>query len=146
MQVIIYALYMKLYANYLMTTLSTKHLHSGSELTPTEILGLINDAMVLKQQRQQNNLLDVCKNKHLAMLFDKPSLRTRFSFAVAMTELGGHTIESLSQTRKQENPEDLIQVLQGYCHALLIRTFDDQFIQRLINASNMPVINGLSDH
>lgn len=128
-----------------MPSLTTPYLHSGDELNTEEISALIQHAILLKQQRLQKNLFDVCKNKHLAMLFDKPSLRTRFSFTVAMSELGGTTIESLAQTRKQENPEDLIRVLQGYCHAILIRTFDDSFIEKLIKAANIPVINGLSD-
>jgi ornithine carbamoyltransferase len=79
------------------------------------------------------------------MLFDKPSLRTRFSFTVAMHELGGTIIESLSDTRKKEEPEDLTKVLSGYCNGIMIRTHSDENLHRMEKVSSIPIINALSD-
>lgn len=83
--------------------------------------------------------------KNLAMVFDKPSLRTRFSFSVAMAELGGTSIESVSESRKHEEPEDMARVLGGYSHAIMVRTHKDSIIDRMADASKVPVINGLSE-
>lgn len=129
-----------------MLKLQTRHIKTGEELLPDEILALIELAMVLKQERRQKlkHSSEYLKGKHLALLFDKPSLRTRFSFTIAMSELGGSTIESAAPTRKQEEPEDLARVLSGYCHGIMIRTHEDRFIERMAEASRVPVINGLS--
>jgi ornithine carbamoyltransferase len=135
-----------------MLKLQTKHLKTGEELTPDEILALIDCAIALKQERNQQQFghkwtcpREPLKGMHLALLFDKPSLRTRFSFMVAVRELGGSTIESVGSTRKDEEPEDLAQVLGGYCHGIIVRTHQDSFIERMTDKSTVPVINGLSE-
>ena len=79
------------------------------------------------------------------MLFDKPSLRTRLSFAIAMQELGGHVIESVSSTRKTETPEDQARVLNGYCHAVMVRTHEDSLLEKMSTVATVPIINGLSN-
>lgn len=120
-----------------------QHLHSGLELSTTKITQLITLACEMKQNR--NTLSTALQGKHLALIFDKPSLRTRFSFTIAMRELGGSIVETLDATRKQETCEDLMRVVQGYCHALMIRTFDDTILERMQILAEIPVINGLTD-
>jgi ornithine carbamoyltransferase len=78
------------------------------------------------------------------MIFEKPSLRTRFSFTIAMRELGGEVIESNLQITKFEEPEDTARVLSGYCDGIMLRTHDDKNLQRMVEFSSIPVINGLS--
>lgn len=121
-----------------------RHILTGQEITKHELHEIFSSASMLKKDRhkQRNEPL---KGKTLAMIFDKPSLRTRFSFAVAMRELGGDIIESSTSTRKEELPEDQARVLSGYCQAMMVRTFADQYLQRMKNASAIPIINGLSD-
>jgi ornithine carbamoyltransferase len=127
-----------------MLILDTRHLKTGEELMPQEISALIEGAIELKEARKVGRNREWLKGKQLALLFDKPSLRTRFSFTIAMAELGGFSIESAAPTRKHEEPEDLARVLGGYCHGIMIRTHEDSFIERMAEASKVPVINGLS--
>lgn len=120
-----------------------QHFLTGEELSSSEIQELLCLAIQLKKNRgQQSPLL---KEKHLALLFDKPSLRTRLSFTVAMHELGGGIVESLGETRKKEEPEDMARVLDGYCHAVMVRTHSDEILTRMASVSKIPIINGLSD-
>ncbi|MGE3919755.1 MAG: carbamoyl-phosphate synthase large subunit [Gammaproteobacteria bacterium] len=121
-----------------------KHILTGEELNTKETLDLLQLALKLKKKRNLNQDKPL-QNKHLALLFDKASLRTRFSFTIAMRELGGDVIESLKDTRKNETPEDQAGVLSGYCHAIMMRTDSDETLERLAKASKIPVINGLSD-
>ncbi len=125
-----------------MIKLKTKHVLTGDELDANEITSLIDLAIDLKVNRYLNS--QVLNNKHLALIFEKPSLRTRFSFSVAMHELGGNIVESLNSTRKQEEPEDQIRVLQGYCHGVMIRTHEDSILERMTKVSDIPIINGLT--
>lgn len=124
-------------------TLATRHLLTGSELAQTEITQLLDLADQCKVS--PSDYQHVLSGQHLALLFDKPSLRTRFSFTVAMHELGGHVVESVQSTRKAETPEDTIRVIQGYCHGLMIRTFDDTILTQMESFATIPIINGLSN-
>lgn len=122
-----------------------QHLLTGEELSRDEIFSLLAVAGELKKQRKQGKLNTELAGKHLALLFSKPSLRTRFSFTVAMRELGGDVVESVMETRKTEEPEDQIRVLAGYCHAVMVRTHADENLSRMKSVATIPVINGLSD-
>lgn len=120
-----------------------KHLLTGNELTESNLNEiLLISALIKKDPYKYSTLL---KNKHIALIFEKPSLRTRFSFTAAVHQLGGNVIESVSQTRKTEEPKDLIRVLQGYCNAVMVRTHSDQVLEEMQIYSKIPVINGLSD-
>jgi ornithine carbamoyltransferase len=120
-----------------------KHLLSGAELSGQEIEHLMELSLELKKQRYCFSR--VLYQKHLALMFDKPSLRTRMSFTVAMRELGGDVIESENSTRKFEEPEDQMRVLQGYCNAVMIRTHADDTLTRMQSVADIPIINGLSE-
>lgn len=123
--------------------LHSQHLLTGNELSTQELSALLDLAISLKENKLIfTNLL---KNKHLALLFDKPSLRTRFSFTIAMRELGGHVVESVNQSRKSEEPGDQIRVIQGYCDAIMIRTHEDIAFDQMKLFAKIPIINGLSD-
>lgn len=122
-----------------------KHLLTGEELSVEKIESLLTLARELKAKRKEGYGAKLLKGKHLALLFEKPSLRTRFSFTIAMRELGGEVVESVSETRKKEEPEDMARVLHGYCHAVMIRTHGDDTLTRMGKVSKIPIINGLSD-
>jgi ornithine carbamoyltransferase len=84
----------------------------------------------------------------VALVFDKPSTRTRVSFQVAAYELGGQTIEmslATSQIGRGEPISDTARILSGYCHAIVVRTFGQDRIAEYAKWATVPVINGLSD-
>jgi len=121
------------------------HFLTGEELSFEQLNQLLQMAESLKKDRAQGAVRTDLAHKTLVMIFDKPSLRTRLSFSVAMNELGGVPIESVSSTRKKEEPEDLARVLGGYCHGVMIRTHEHSIAEKLAAHSPVPVINGLSD-
>lgn len=122
-----------------------RHFLTGAELSQAEILALLEVAQDMKADRKLGKLSKACEGKHLSLLFEKASLRTRYSFTIAMTELGGHVIEAESSQRKSEEPEDLVRVLGGYVHAVMLRTHGHDTLERMVKVSPIPVINGLSD-
>lgn len=121
-----------------------KDLISIADLSSKDIQGLIESACELKRKRN-NTLL---KGKTLAMIFEKPSLRTRVSFDVGMFELGGHSIY-LSPAEiglgKREPIADAAAVLSRYVHGIMARTFAHDTVVQLAKHATVPVINGLSD-
>ncbi len=121
-----------------------KDLLSISDLSSEDIRLLISGAVDMKA-RGWLSLLD---RKLLAILFEKPSLRTRVSFEVAMRQLGGHTIY-LSPGEvglgERESVPDVARVLSRYVNAIAARTFSHQTLEILASYSSVPVINALSD-
>ncbi|HEX3757639.1 MAG TPA: ornithine carbamoyltransferase [Kofleriaceae bacterium] len=84
----------------------------------------------------------------VALVFDKPSTRTRVSFQVAAYELGGHSVEmsmATSQIGRGEPISDTARILSSYCHAIVVRTFGQDRIAEYAKWATVPVINGLSD-
>jgi ornithine carbamoyltransferase len=116
------------------------------DLAASEVAAILRLAAYLKQ-RPLNEQAPVLRGKTLAMLFEKPSLRTRVSFEVAMTQLGGHVLFAQGNEfsiGKRETPEDAARVLSRYADAIVIRTHDHEPLQRFAAAATVPVINGLS--
>jgi ornithine carbamoyltransferase len=124
-----------------MFRLKTQNFLTGEELSFDELNDLLDLACVLKNERIQN----VLENKTIGLLFEKPSLRTRVSFTVGIQELSGDVIEINSGVRKKETPEHTIKVLQGYLAGLMVRTFEHEILQEMVQHSKIPIINGLSD-
>lgn len=123
----------------------SKHFLTGTELSKAELMDLLLLAESCKEQRLAGFRRDDLRNKNVVLLFEKPSLRTRVSFTVAIQELGGSVLELDSIGRKKEDPEDTIRVLAGYCHAVMVRTHAHSILDRMVSKSPIPVINGLSD-
>lgn len=125
-----------------------RHLLAVDDLTALEVATLLRLAEYLKRRRpgEQANML---RGKTLAMFFEKPSLRTRVSFEVAMTQLGGAVLFAKGDEFSigtRETPEDAARVLSRYADAIAIRTHAHEPLQRFAAASSVPVINGLSAH
>jgi ornithine carbamoyltransferase len=121
------------------------HFLTGEELSPFQVGALLNLAEVLKTDRHHGIPRTELAGKSLALLFEKPSFRTRLSFSVGMQELGGFVVESQASQRKKEDPEELAGVLNGYCHGIVLRTFEQSQLDRMCEVAKIPVINGLSD-
>ena len=117
---------------------------SVADLDSEKIWQLIKSAIKMKTGNRRPFLV----GKSLALIFEKPSLRTRVSFEIAMHELGGHTIY-LSQNEiglgEREPISDVAQVLSRYIDGIVCRTFSHNNVATLAQYATVPVINGLSD-
>lgn len=127
-----------------MRAFSSMHFLTGEELTQKELLALLDGAEALRVGRDSGSP-QVLKNKTVALLFEKPSLRTRVSFTVGIQELGGTALDLPSSQQKSEEPEDAIRVLQGMVHGVMVRTFAHEKLERMVSKATIPIINGLSD-
>lgn len=119
-----------------------------TDWTPTEIAELIQWSLELKTRHQQKERWAPLSGKTLAMIFDKPSTRTRVSFEVAMAQLGGHALalnpQDLQLGRGESLP-DTARVLSSYVDGILIRTHTHTTVTELAEYASIPVINGLTD-
>ncbi|WP_457549943.1 ornithine carbamoyltransferase [Archaeoglobus sp.] len=125
-----------------------KHLISMTDLTPEELEEILKLAEKLKEERYKGRVTDYLKNKSLAMIFELPSTRTRISFEVAMTDLGGHALYlnwNDLQLGRGEPIKDTARVLSRYVHAVMMRVRRHETILEFAKFSTVPVINGLSD-
>jgi ornithine carbamoyltransferase len=114
--------------------------------TKDQLNKLIQEAILLKKERLNGVLRDTLKGKSIAMLFEKPSTRTLVSFDVAIHELGGHTVTLPSSSLGgRESFEDVANTLNRYVSGIIIRTFHQDNLEKFSKASNVPVINALSD-
>lgn len=115
-----------------------------SDISAAETSKLIQSAIALKKAAPSPLL----KGKTLGMIFQKPSMRTRVSFDVAMYQLGGHSID-LQQTEVgigvRETPADVARVMSRYVDGIMARVFSHSILTDLVKYSSVPVINGLSD-
>ena len=120
-----------------------------SDYSSDELLHLLDLAVSLKYEFFKSGNKPLLKAKVLGMIFQKPSLRTRVSFDMAMRHLGGDALY-LSPNEiglgQRESIADVARVLSGYVNALMARVFAHSHVQELAAWSSIPVINGLSDY
>ena len=118
------------------------------ELESKEINNIIDLAIDLKKQQKKGKEKPLLQNKTLAMIFEKPSTRTRVSFETGMFQLGGHAL-TLSpndlQLSRGESISDTAMTLSRYVNVILARVYDHKSLENLARNSSVPVINGLSD-
>lgn len=124
--------------------MKSKDLLSVADLSGEDIRLLISNAIDMKTEGWSSLLSE----KTLVLLFEKPSLRTRVSFEIAMRHLGGHSLY-LSPDEvglgKRESVPDVARVLSRYADAIVARTFSHQTLETLASYAGVPVINALSD-
>lgn len=120
-----------------------------SDLTPAEVQDLLDLAIRLKKEYFAGGNPPLLEGKVLGMIFQKPSLRTRVSFDMAMRHMGGDALY-LSPNEiglgQRESIADVARVLSGYVHALMARVFVHEHVLELALWSSVPVLNGLSDY
>ena len=125
------------------------HFLSISELSSSEVQDLLDLAIRLKKEYFIKGNQPLFKGKVLGMIFQKPSLRTRVSFDMAMRHMGGDALY-LSPNEiglgKRESIADIARVLSGYVQALMARVFEHEHVIELAKWSSIPVVNGLSDY
>ena len=120
-----------------------------SDFTGPQLQGLLDRAIADKKLFRKGKLPVSLPNKTLAMIFEKPSLRTRVSFETAMTHLGGHALYLTNADigpGKREDIKDIARVLGRMCDGIMARTFSHKFVQQLGEHALVPVVNGLTDH
>ena len=125
-----------------------KSLASLHDLTREEIEQIFKTSELLKLQSLRGQEHPLLRGKTLAMIFEKPSTRTRVSFEVGMWQLGGYALYLSSndlQLGRGETIGDTAQVLSRYVQGIMARVFAHQTILDLVKYSRVPVINGLSD-
>ena len=131
-------------------TLKIKNKHSLTinELESQEIEQIIDLGIELKKQKNKHKENNILEKKTLAMLFEKPSTRTRVSFETGMFQLGGHALTLSTndlQLSRGESIADTAKTLSRYVDAIMARVYDHETLEILSQHSSVPVINGLSN-
>jgi ornithine carbamoyltransferase len=125
-----------------------QHLTSLYDVTPADVDEILVHAARLKARLAKGERPAILQGRTLALIFEKPSLRTRISFEAAMMQLGGGSIFMSSADaglHGRESLADVARVLGSYTDAIVMRTFSQQLIEDFANLADCPVINGLSD-
>ena len=121
-----------------------RHLLTGDELTREELLALIERALELKAEPLAARAL---AGKHVALIFQRPSTRTRISFETGVVELGGHPLilrPDEMQLSRGESPRDTATILSQHVHAIGIRTGEHALVEQLAAHARVPVVNMLT--
>lgn len=130
------------------STASARHFLDLSQISATELRRVLDGAALMKTRpRREASAAKPLAGKILAMIFDRPSTRTRVSFDVAMRELGGETIMLTGaemQLGRGETIADTARVLSRYVDAIMIRALDHDDLTELAQHASVPVINGLT--
>jgi ornithine carbamoyltransferase len=130
------------------TPLSGRDCLTLAEFAREEVGLILDEAAKIKALQKSRIPYRPLRGMTLAMVFQKPSNRTRVSFEVGMYQLGGHALHLLPQEiqmGKRETPSDTGRVLARYIDAIMVRTFDHEEVEELADAAEVPVINGLTD-
>jgi len=126
----------------------TKDLLTLNELSKHELLEIIENAIKLKKDLKKGISKPLLKNKILAMIFQKPSTRTRVSFETGMFQMGGHALNLSAddlQLKRGETIEDTAKTLSRYVDLIMARVYLHDEVEILSKNATVPVINGLSD-
>jgi ornithine carbamoyltransferase len=126
--------------------MSKRDFLSVDDVSPDELAALLDGADRHKADRRPRTTL---QGRTVALIFEKPSTRTRVSFEVAVHELGGYPLPLSGpelQLGRGETMEDTAAVLSRYLHAIVLRTFAQESLERLARWGSIPVVNALSDY
>jgi len=132
----------------LKTSLSKKDVLSIADLSANEIHLILKVAAKLKKDQKSGRNRQLLRGKSLGMIFQKPSTRTRVSFEVGMSQLGGDAIYLSAndiQLSRGETIDDTAKTLSLYLDCIMARVYDHADVQKLATYASVPVINGLSD-
>jgi ornithine carbamoyltransferase len=128
--------------------IKNKNILTLDELDSKEIEHLLELGIELKKQQKKGHEKPILQNKTLAMIFEKPSTRTRVSFEVGMLQLGGHAITLSSdnlQMSRGETISDTAKTLSRYVDVIMARVYNHDILDELSEYASIPVINGLSN-
>lgn len=117
-----------------------------NDFSSEQLNEMLASSIELKKLYKSGGSDNCLAGKTLAMLFEKPSLRTRMSFEVAMNELGGSAIYLNGPIGDREPTKDMARVLSRYVAGIMARTFEHSTVLELADFADIPVINALTDH
>jgi ornithine carbamoyltransferase len=129
--------------------MTIRHFLLDSDLTPAEQASVLDAADRLKAARRSPAAARPLAGRSVALIFEKPSARTRVSFEVGVAELGGQPVvldANTIQLGQRESIEDVSRVLSRYVDAIVLRTFGHDRVDRMAAAASVPVVNALSEH
>jgi len=127
----------------------TRHLLSAADLSREDILGLFRGAAELKASLKSGKVTEPLAGRTLALIFEKPSLRTRVTFEVGILQLGGRAVFLAGQDvglGTRESVPDVARNLSRWVDGIVARVYGHETVTTLARYGTIPVINGLSDH
>jgi putrescine carbamoyltransferase len=128
---------------------TVRHFLDTQDFSKTELLSMIELIRLMKEADKQGATPQLLKDATLAMIFEEPSTRTRISFEVAMTELGGHALylkPGEIHLGARESLSDTARVISRMVDVIMARTLKHETVVKLAEAATVPVINGLTDY
>jgi ornithine carbamoyltransferase len=128
--------------------IKSKDVLTLDEIDKKELMQILDLAISLKKDLKKGISKPLLKNKTLAMIFQKPSTRTRISFEAGMFQLGGHALNLSSQElqlSRGETIDDTAKTISRYADVIMARVYDHSAVESLAKNSKVPVINGLSN-
>ncbi|WP_042685015.1 ornithine carbamoyltransferase [Candidatus Nitrosotenuis chungbukensis] len=128
--------------------IKSKDVLTLDEVDKKELVQILDLAIKLKKDLKKGISKPLLKNKTLAMIFQKPSTRTRISFEAGMFQLGGHALNLSSQElqlSRGETVEDTAKTISRYADVIMARVYEHSTVEALAKNSKVPVINGLSN-
>ena len=131
-----------------MTAMKKRDVLTLRDLTRADLEEVLSLAATLKRERGEGHLRPLLSGKKLALVFQKPSLRTRATFDIGMTELGGSALflgPDEVQLGERETPADCVRVLCRLVDIIAVRTFAQDIVAEMAAFGSVPVINALSD-
>ena len=131
-----------------MHNLRGRDLLSLADITPSELTQIINAASAQKLAWSRGNRHTPLAGKSVALIFQKPSMRTRVSFELACVRLGAHPVVMSGPDgafSRGESVYDTTKVLERYCDAIVIRTFEQSMVEEIAEVASVPVVNALTD-
>lgn len=128
--------------------MTVRHFLTLKDFTSDELQFILERGIELKNMQKRGEIFEPLKNQTLAMIFEKSSTRTRISFEVGMTQLGGHALflsPRDTQLGRGEPIEDSARVISSMADGIMIRTFSHETVELMAKHSSVPVINALTD-
>lgn len=123
--------------------IAAKNLRSDLDLTEEEAHQLMDVTAELK--KHPGNFRRALESRYIALLFEKPSLRTRFTFELAIKQLGGDVVVQVGRISEREPVKDVARNVERWCDGIVCRTMYQETVEELARYSRVPVVNALSD-
>ena len=122
-----------------------RHFLSLADLDAAELVAWLDLADELKRKQKQGEDHRLLKGKTLALIFEKPSLRTRVTFEIGMFQLGGHGVLLETRLGERESVPDVARNLGRWVDGIIARTFRHEHVAELARHARVPVVNALTD-
>src|SRR5271167_2064480 len=133
-------------ASIAVPTAVTKDLLTGAEWTPADARDLLQRTADIKAK--PSRYASVLRNKHIALIFEKPSLRTRVTFEVGIQSMGGFVVfldHTQARLGERESIPDVARNLQRWVHGIVARVYEQRVLEEMAYSADIPVVNALSD-